>query len=162
MSHSHRNRSKSRERPRRSRSHHRRSQTPPTSSAQRMEMATALSEAQKAQISQFLSGSLSGLNQPTSTVHSIAHHIPQAEPIRTDFSNLFHSISTSSVASAGPNASALAIAAAKAKVLLKAKKLNDKMRTVSNGNSVASNGENESSRDGESLKDWRWRSTSAF
>lgn len=134
-----RNRSKSRERSRRSRSHHRKSQTPPTTSAQRMEMSAA----QQAQITQFLSASLSGIG-PASTVHSIAHH-HAPEPVRTDFSNLFHSISTSTAATAGPNATALAIAAQKAKDLLRAKKLNDKMKT-SNGDSMASNG-NESSRD---------------
>lgn len=136
-----RNRSKSRERSRRSRSHHRRSQTPPTTSAHRMEMTAA----QQAQITQFLSASLSGLAQPT-TVHSIAQHIaPEPQPLRTDFSNLFHSISTS--VSAGPNASALAIAAAKAKDLMRAKNLTDAIKTTSNGNSIASNG-NDSSRDG--------------
>lgn len=109
-----------------------------------------MSAAQQAQITQFLSASLSGLNQPASTVHSIANHMPQPEPIRTDFSNLFHSITTSAV-TAGPNASALAIAAAKAKDLLKSKKLTDTIKTVSNGNSITSNGENESSRDGEFL-----------
>lgn len=113
-----------------------------------------MSAAQQAQITEFLAASLSGL-QPSSTVHSIAqHHIPQPGPVRTDFSNLFHSIATSSaVAAAGPNASALAIAAAKAKDLLKAKKkFTDTVKTVSNGNSVTSNGENDLSRDGRSLR----------
>lgn len=107
-----------------------------------------MSAVQQAQINQFLSASLSGLNQPATTVHSIAHHVnPQPEPMRTDFSNLFHSITaTSSAVAAGPNATALAIAAAKAKALLRAKNLTDTMKTTSNGNSVASNG-NESSRD---------------
>lgn len=86
------------------------------------------------------------------TVHSIAqHHIAQPEPVRTDFSNLFHSISTSSTVTASPNASALAIAAAKAKDLLRSKNLTDTMKVASNGNSVTSNG-NDSSRDGESIK----------
>lgn len=142
---------KSRERSRRSRSHHRKSQTPPTTSAQRMEMSAA----QQAQITQFLSASLSGLG-PASTVHSIAHHhAPQPEPVRTDFSNLFHSISPSAAATAGPNATALAIAAQKAKDLLRAKKLNDKMKTASNGDSIASNG-NESSRDGSDSCQQQW------
>ena len=92
---------------------------------------------------------MSGLNPAATTVHSIPHQIPHPEPIRTDFSNLFHSISTSSsVTAAGPNATALAIAAAKAKDLLRSKKLTDTMKTVSNGNSVTSNGGNESSHDG--------------
>lgn len=127
---------------RRSRSHHRRSHTPPTTPAQKIEMSAA----QQAQITQFLSASLSGI-QPSSTVHSIAQHMPQPEPVRTDFSNLFHSISTSSAVPAGPNASALAIAAAKAKDLLRSKNLTDTMKVTSNGNSIASNG-NDSSREG--------------
>lgn len=104
-----------------------------------------MSAAQQAQITQFLSASLSGLG-PSSTVHSIARPMP--EPVRTDFSNLFHSISTA--ATAGPNATALAIAAQKAKDLLRAKNLTDRMNTTSNGNSMASNG-NESSHDGECI-----------
>lgn len=99
-----------------------------------------MTAAQQAHITQFLSASLSGIG-PASTVHHIAQ---QHEPVRTDFSNLFHSIATSAP---GPNASALAIAAAKAKDLLRAKNLTDTMKTTSNGNSVVSNG-NESSRDG--------------
>lgn len=106
-----------------------------------------ISAAQQAHITQFLSASLSGIQGP-STVHSIAHHLPQPEPMRTDFSNLFNSISTSSAVSAGPNASALAIAAAKAKDLLRARNLTDTIKVASNGNSVTSNG-NDSSRDGE-------------
>jgi hypothetical protein len=101
---------------------------------------------QQAHVTQFLSASLSGL-APTSTVHHIGQQ--SSEPIRTDFSNLFNSISSSTAAVMGPNASALAIAAAKAKDLLRAKNLTETMKTVSNGNSMASNG-NESSHDGES------------
>jgi hypothetical protein len=104
-----------------------------------------MTAAQQAHITQFLSASLSGL-APPSTVHHIAHQ--HTEPIRTDFSNLFHSISTSGGAVPGPNASALAIAAAKAKDLIRSKNLTDTMKTASNGNSAASNG-NDSSRDGE-------------
>lgn len=95
---------------------------------------------QQAHVTQFLSASLSG----------VVHHIaPQSsEPLRTDFSNLFNSISSSTSIAPGPNASALAIAAAKAKDLLRARNLTDKLK--SNGDSLASNG-NESSRDGELL-----------
>jgi hypothetical protein len=127
-----RNRSKSRERSRRS--------TPPTTS-HKVEMTAA----QQAHITQFLSASLSGLG-PATTVHHISQQ--HSEPVRTDFSNLFHSISTSAAVAPGPNQSALAIAAAKAKDLLRAKNLTDTMKTASNGNSALSNG-NESSRDGE-------------
>lgn len=110
-----------------------------------------MSAAQQVIGTQFLSQSLSGLNQTASTVHSIAQNLPQPE-VRTDFSNLFQSLSSGpTVSTAGPNASALAIAAAKAKDLLRAKRLTDALKTVSNGNSVTSNGGNESSRDGEYL-----------
>jgi hypothetical protein len=109
-----------------------------------------MTAAQQAQITQFLSASLSGIGQPATTVHSIANVIAH-EPIRTDFSNLFHSISNSSAVAPGPNASALAIAAAKAKDLLKSRNLSDSMRASGNGNSVTSNG-NDSSRDGELVK----------
>lgn len=106
-----------------------------------------MSAAQQAQINQFLSASLSGLGPPSTTVHSIAHHVMQPETVRTDFSNLFHSTVASTV-TAGPNASALAIAAAKARDLLKSRNITDTLKVVaSNGNSVTSNG-NESSRDG--------------
>lgn len=120
-----------------SRDRHRRSDTPPTTSAQRLEMTVA----QQAQITQFLSASLSGLGQAT-TVHSIANHVPP-DMVRTDFSNLFNHASTP----AGPNASALAIAAAKAKDLIRSKRLNEAMKTTSNGNSVNSLGND--SNDGE-------------
>lgn len=112
-----------------------------------------MTAAQQAQITQFLSASLSGVigGGPAQTVHSIAHsqHImAQPEPVRTDFSNLFHSISSSAAATTtAPNASALAIAAAKAKDLLRAKNLTETMKVASNGNSITSNG-NDSSRDG--------------
>jgi hypothetical protein len=86
---------------------------------------------------------------PSSAIHHIAHQ--SSEPLRTDFSNLFNQLSASAVVAPGPNASALAIAAAKAKDLLRAKNLTETMKTTSNGNSMASNG-NESSRDRE-LKD---------
>lgn len=136
---------RSRERTRRSRSHHRRTPTPPTAS-QRLEMSAA----QQAQITQFLSASLSSLGQPATTVHSIAQHVmPQPEPVRTDFSNLFNSVTVPGTSATVPNPSALAIAAAKAKDLLRARNLTDTVKvTANNGNSVASNG-NESSRDGE-------------
>lgn len=130
-------------RSRRSRSQHRRSQTPPTTSAQKIEMTAA----QQAQITQFLSASLSGIGQPANTVHSIAHAMStQPEPVRTDFSNLFHSISNSSAITPAPNASALAIAAAKARDLLKARNFSEAMK--GNGNSLASNGNDSTSRDG--------------
>lgn len=103
----------------------------------------------QAQITQFLSASLSGLTQPLITQPIMQHH-HHTESIRTDFSNLFQSstfaaASTTTIPSV-PNSAALAIAAAKAKDLLKAKNLTDTLKIASNGESVASNG-NESSHD---------------
>lgn len=98
-----------------------------------------------AQIKHFLSASLTGIGNQPQTVHSIAQHsMMHSEPMRTDFSNLFNS-NSSVGSSAGPNASALAIAAAKARDLLRNKNLTESMKT-GNGNSLHSNG---SSRDGE-------------
>jgi hypothetical protein len=118
---------------------------------QKIEMTAA----QQAQITQFLSASLSGLPQVQTPMHSIAQHIIQPETIRTDFSNLFQS-SSSALQVTVPNSSALAIAAAKAKDLLKAKNLTDTLKNVNNGESITSNG-NESSQDGE-LKYFRIQS----
>lgn len=95
-----------------------------------------ITPAQQAQITQFLSASLSGLS---------ATQIIQPESIRTDFSNLFQG-STLTLPTVLPNSSAFAIAAAKAKDLLKNKNLTDN-KNVSNDDSIASNG-NESSHDG--------------
>lgn len=92
------------------------------------------------------------MSQPSQTVHSIAEQFayvqpPQMEPMRTDFSNLFQSNSSEERAA---GASAIEIAAARVKDLLRSKKLTDKMQNTNNGNSVTSNG-NESSRDGKSI-----------
>lgn len=111
-----------------------------------------MTPAQQAQITQFLSASLSNFNQSqisnVQTINPLTSILPEST-IRTDFSNLFQSSSSSSTAvtSLLPNSAALAIAAEKAKNLLKAKNLTDTLKVVSNGNSVTSNG-NESSQDG--------------
>jgi hypothetical protein len=128
----------------RDRNSRRKSISPP-----KLQQKIDITPAQQAQITQFLSASLSGLapsQQSILSAPSILH--PPIEPIRTDFSNLFQSTSTFPV-TAGLNSSALAIAAAKAKDLLRAKNLTETVSKImpSNGNSVTSNG-NESSHDG--------------
>lgn len=67
----------------------------------------------------------------------------QFEIPRTDFSNLFQNSGNVSLG----NSSALAIAAAKAKDLMRSKNLTESVKNANNGSSVTSNG-NESSRDG--------------
>lgn len=101
---------------------------------------------------------LSGIsNQSSSAVLNVApmQMAPQqiVEPLRTDFSNLFGPTSvvpTTSAPSVGSalNASALAIAAQKAKDLLRSKNLTETFVAEKNGSSVTSNG-NESSQEGE-------------
>lgn len=110
-----------------------------------------MTASQQAQITQFLSAAIS---QPL-PIHSnppLATVLQPEVSIRTDFSNLFQSsaATTTNVLQTGPNSKLLAIAAEKAKNLLKAKNITDSLKIVSNGNSVASNG-NESSQDGKNL-----------
>ncbi|CRK88516.1 CLUMA_CG002213, isoform B [Clunio marinus] len=79
-----RSREKDRERSRRSRSRHRRSETPPTVSApQRIEMSVA----QQAQITQFLSASLSGIQPPTTEFRMAAEQDNSASGNCGDASN---------------------------------------------------------------------------
>jgi hypothetical protein len=101
----------------------------------------------------FISATLSGIsNQSTSAVLTAPPLMAQVvEPVRTDFSNLFGTATTNVFQqSMAPNASALAIAAAKAKDLLKSKNLSEILNVEKNGSSVTSNG-NESSQEGEQL-----------
>ena len=135
---------------RRSRSHdrgRRRSHSPPALMPARNIEITAT---QHAQINQFLTASIL---TPPSTVHSVAQlvGIQPDTSLRTDFSNLFQSSSsTMQVPLSVPNSAALKIASEKAKNLLKAKNLTDTLKISSTGNSVASNC-NDSSHDGKSL-----------
>ncbi|XP_070493436.1 splicing factor 1-like [Chironomus tepperi] len=145
---------------RRSRSYersHRRVNSPPTSSVMNTMSAASrnleITPSQQAQITQFLSASLSNLTPQQSTAHSLAQFttIQPDTTLRTDFSNLFQSTSTNMQVASVPNSAALKIASEKAKSLLKAKNLTDTLKTASNGNSIASNG-NDSSRDGEEFR----------
>lgn len=99
----------------------------------------------------FISASLSGISNQSSaavlTAPPLMAHV--VEPVRTDFSNLFGSSSSSVFQSMAPNASALAIAAAKAKDLMKSKNLSEILNVEKNGSSLTSNG-NESSQEGKS------------
>jgi hypothetical protein len=114
-----------------------------------------ISAVQQNQIAQFISASLSGMAQPAALHHSIVPPLIQQDTMRTDFSNLFQSSSMPVVATTSfqptsmPNNAALAIAAAKAKDLLRAKNLTDTMKITNNGDSVASNGNESSHDDGE-------------
>lgn len=107
---------------------------------------------------QFISATLSGIsNQSSSAVLNIvpatlSTHI--VEPVRTDFSNLFGPAcsipSATTVGTTALNTSALAIAAQKAKDLLRSKNLKDSFVMEKNGgnNSTTSNG-NDSSQEGD-------------
>ena len=116
-----------------------------------------ITPSQQAQITQFLSASLSNITPQQSTAHSLTQYAAVPDPtIRTDFSNLFQSTSTSMPVASAPNSAALKIAAEKAKNLLKAKNLTDTLKISSNGNSVVSNG-NDSSRDGKFKRNYYLR-----
>jgi hypothetical protein len=113
-----------------------------------------ITPSQQAQITQFLSASLSNLTPQQSAAHSLTQYTamqPADTAFRTDFSNLFQSSSTNMQAVSVPNSAALKIASEKAKSLLKAKNLTDALKISSNGNSVVSNG-NDSSHDGSYIK----------
>lgn len=104
----------------------------------------------------FISATLSGIsNQSSSAVLNVAPATLSTqiiEPVRTDFSNLFGpacSIPSASTVGTALNASALAIAAAKAKDLLRSKNFKEVFVAEKNGgNSATSNG-NDSSQEGE-------------